>query len=157
MIFLFLLLLLPSAFYSMTPYCDPEHQELAVEKNYQECQRGLQTYDEFIPGSIFMQMLMLHSKGPDLVKQIAAQDALWLNRSNRVLTVLVQMIRSHTCRIPAKSVANALDIFLTAAEQKGYSQFVNGITSISKDTILKASTETKNAECALVALQHNAK
>lgn len=134
-----------------------EYQQSAIEKNYREITQSLQTYNELIPGPIFMNQLMMHPHGLEVVKQIAAQDAMWQTRPDKVLTVLIGMIRSTAYPISHTLIAHALNVFLTAAEQKGYPDFVNRITFISNDTILEAAVATENAECALIALKHSAK
>lgn len=157
MIILLALLLLSSSTYSMLDYMGrPLRNSEAV---FKDCQESLALYDDFLPGAPAMSLIAAHPKFIELMQRIANQDALWIKRSGRVLSVLVAMIynsRDFSDFSDIPLLARVVDIFLTAAEHKGHAQFINTLTLTNHSCILSQAIEKNNLACAEVALKHNA-
>lgn len=155
LILFLLLLLVPASAYSMQDYFG--HFPQNNEKVFQECQSSLQAYDDFIPGSPAIGLISQHPGFLELMQQIANQDALWRNRPDRALMLLIDMIENRTHNFSNKPlIAHVLDIFLTSAKQKGHSQFVNSLTPTGHRSILGMAIQKSNLACAQKALESGA-
>lgn len=151
MVIFLLFSLLASSAYSLEKVEPPVTH---LQQLFEICLASLELYNDFLPGTPSLVILSDHPEFLNLMEQVADQDDLWLNRSDRIRTVLIQMIRNQVAQTPRKTQAQTLSIFLAAAQRKGNPEFVNGITSISNDSILKASLETGNDQCAQVVHQY---
>lgn len=124
------------------------------EEVFQDCQKALQTLDDFIPGSPAVGLITKCPGFLELMRQIANQDALWHNCPDRALMLLIDMIENRTCTFSDKAlVTKVLDIFLIAASQKGHTQFVGSVTPGYR-SILSMAIQTNNLACAQKALEH---
>lgn len=153
-IFLALILFSPSV-YSMGNYYGRRPQN--NEKVFQECLNALDTYDDGIIGYPGMSLIVEHPHFLELMQRTADQDALWINRRERALTLLIDCIEDRMTHFrikPSTIQVQLLGVFLTAAAQKGHTDFINSQTLISRQTLLGQAIQENNIACTQKILEY---
>lgn len=127
------------------------------EKIFQDCLQALDTYDDGIIGYPAMQLIVEHPRFLELMEKTANQDALWVNRPERILQLLTDSIENRGRCFLNRSLSiqlKVLDIFLRAATQKGHHTFLNSHTLPGRRSLLGQAVQENNLACAQKILEY---
>jgi hypothetical protein len=127
------------------------------EKVFQGCLNALDVYEDSIPGYPGMTLIVEHPQFLELMQRTADQDALWVNRPERIIQLLTDSIENRGQCFLNKSLPIKLqlvDIFLRAAAQKGHHTFLNSRTVLGRRTLLGQAVQENNLACAQKILEY---
>lgn len=121
------------------------------EKVFQECLNALDVYEDTIPGYPGIGHIVEHPGFMELMRRTAEQPALWINRPERALILLIDCIedRMKHFRVNHSAIqVQLLEVFLTTAAQNGHTGFINAQILISRQTLLGQAVQKNNLACA---------
>lgn len=127
------------------------------DNQFQECLNALDVYDDTILGYLAIRDIVEHPRFMELIQRTADQDALWINRPERALRLLIDCIEDrweHFRINPSTIQVQLLEIFLTAATQKGHTGFIDSQILISRQTLLGQAVQKNNIACFQKILEY---